>query len=73
MCYYWLKGLNMVDLFSWKHIGIGYFKPSMKNWRSFVLGMALMVPYVLFNCQVLGASEDMYLFAPAIEGTPLYW
>lgn len=54
-------------------IGIGYFKPTIKNWWSFVLGMALMVPYVLFNSQVLGASEDMYLFAPAIEGTSLYW
>ncbi|MGN1222188.1 MAG: hypothetical protein ACI4TT_03045 [Christensenellales bacterium] len=54
-------------------LGIGYFKPTMKNWWSFVLGMALMVPYVLFNSQVLGASEDMYLFAPAIEGTQLYW
>lgn len=35
--------------------------------------MVLMVPYVLFNSQVMGASEDMYLFSPAIEGTPLYW
>lgn len=54
-------------------IGIGYYKPSMKNWMSFVLGLALMVPYILFNTQVLGGSEDMYLFDPAIEGTPLYW
>lgn len=54
-------------------IGIGYYKPSMQNWGSFPLGMLLMVPYILFNSQVLGASEDMYLFSPAIEGTSLYW
>ncbi|MGN1222077.1 MAG: hypothetical protein ACI4TT_02450 [Christensenellales bacterium] len=54
-------------------IGIGYYKPSMKNWLSFPLGLCLMVPYILFNTQVLGASEDMYLYSPAIPGTMLYW
>lgn len=54
-------------------IAIGYFKPTFKNYWSFPLGLALLVPYVLFQSQVFGAHEAMYLFEPAIEGTPFTW
>lgn len=54
-------------------LGIGYFKPSMKNWSSFVWGLIAMVPFILFTTQVFGVGEDMYLTRPAVEGTMLYW
>ena len=50
-----------------------YFVPSFKRWASLPIGLAFMVVYAVFGNSVMGQSNNMYLNAPLLEGTPLTW
>lgn len=52
---------------------LGYFKPSFKKWTSFVTGLAFLVVWGSFGNTALGQSNNMYLNAPLISGTPFTW
>lgn len=50
-----------------------YFVPTFKRWTSLPIGLAFMVVFAVFGNSVLGQSNNMYLKAPLLPGTPLTW
>ncbi len=54
-------------------IALGYYKPTFKNWSSFLIGLAFMIVYAEIGNSVLGQSNNMYLNKPLLSGTPLTW
>ena len=50
-----------------------YFVPTFKNWTALPIGLAFMVVVAVFGNTVLEQSNNMYLNAPLISGTPLTW
>lgn len=50
-----------------------YFVPTFKNWTALPIGLAFMVVIAVFGNNVLNQSNNMYLNAPLISGTPLTW
>lgn len=50
-----------------------YYIPCFKNWTALPIGLAFMVVYAVFGNSVLEQSNNMYLNAPLLQGTPLTW
>ncbi len=54
-------------------ICLGFFKPTFKNWASFIIGLSFMLVFAEFGNTALNQSNNMYLNAPLLSGTPLTW
>ncbi len=52
---------------------VKYSKPSLDKVPRVFIGLSVMVVYGVFSNQVLGYSNNMYLNAPLLEGTPFTW
>lgn len=51
----------------------GHFRPSLKRWKMFPIGLSIYTIYGLFLYDVLGIPDTMQIDKPLIDGTPLSW
>ena len=51
----------------------GYFKPCLKKFYAFPVGLSFMTVYGMFLIDALHFKKAMYIGAPLIEGTVLTW
>lgn len=51
----------------------GWFRPSLKRWKMFPIGLSVYTLYGLFLLDVCKIPETMQIDTPIIPNTPLYW